>query len=59
MNDYVERLTKKGVEDVDLDDVIHDLKSGEAADINNSGLSDQVKYVVEAGARNELESLLA
>lgn len=28
-----------------LDDLVHDLKSGEATDINNSGVEGQLKYL--------------
>ncbi len=47
----VERLADKadvaGLRPEDLDEVIHDLASSYAADVNNGGLEDQVKYLVE------------
>ncbi len=32
----------------DIDDLVHDLKSGEASNINNGGLSSQLSYILEA-----------
>jgi hypothetical protein len=47
----VERLTGKaesaGLEPEDLDESVHDVASSVAADINNGGLEDQVRYLVE------------
>ncbi|MBE3144533.1 MAG: hypothetical protein IMZ61_11510 [Planctomycetes bacterium] len=31
-----------------LDEFVHDLKAGEASSINNSGVQDQVNYIVES-----------
>jgi len=31
----------------DIDDLVHDLKSNEASNINNAGLSSQLKYLLE------------
>lgn len=59
MDDYVERLTRRGIGDSELDDMVHDLKSAEAADVNNGGLAAQVGYLLDAGADGELDSLLA
>ena len=46
----VERLVNKaesaGLKSEDLDEMVHDLVSGVASDINNGGLEDQVKYLV-------------
>lgn len=42
-------LDAKGVEPEDLDDLVHDLKAEEAADINNGGLTSQVEYLLSAG----------
>ena len=52
----VKRLVNKaesaGLQPEDLDETVHDLVSGVASDINNGGLEDQVKYLVEGlGAR--------
>ena len=47
----VERLADKadsaGLRPEDLDEVIHEMASSVAADVNNSGLEDQVRYLVE------------
>jgi hypothetical protein len=37
------------VSSVNFDEEIHDLKSGEAADINNGGFQDQVNYLLQCG----------
>jgi hypothetical protein len=38
-----------------LDELVHDLKSSEASSINNSGVQDQVDYIVESyGLENAL-----
>lgn len=57
--DYVERLARRGIADTQLDDLVHDLKSAEAAGINNGGLPAQVKYLLEVGVSDALDSLLA
>lgn len=36
-------------ESEDLDDLVHDTKSGEAADINNGGIDSQIDYLLESG----------
>lgn len=33
----------------DLDDLVHDMKAGEASNINNSGVEAQVEYLLECG----------
>ena len=47
----VERLVEKadsaGLKPEDLDELVHELASSIAADINNGGLEDQVRYLVE------------
>ena len=47
----VERLVDKadaaGLQPEDIDDLVHDLAASTAADVNNGGLSDQIKYLVE------------
>jgi hypothetical protein len=46
-----ERLAEKaaaaGLEPEDLDETVHELASGVAADVNNGGLEEQVRYLVE------------
>jgi len=53
----VERLSEKtesaGLQPEDLDEMVHDLASGIAADINNSGVDGQLRYLVkEMGAQH-------
>jgi hypothetical protein len=47
----VERLVEKasaaGLEPEDMDETVHELASSIAADINNGGLDEQVRYLVE------------
>ena len=47
----VERLASKaesaGLEPEDLDETVHELASSVAADVNNGGLEDQLRYLVE------------
>jgi hypothetical protein len=38
---------------IQLDDVVHDLKSSEASDINNQGAKAQIEYIVEALGEEE------
>jgi ribosomal protein S27AE len=38
-----------GKDQEELDELVHDFKSVEASDINNSGTEDQIKYLLEAG----------
>jgi uncharacterized protein YidB (DUF937 family) len=38
-----------------LDELVHDLKAGEACSINNSGIQEQVNYIVES---NGLENAI-
>ena len=46
-----ERLAEKavaaGLESEDLDETVHELASGVAADANNGGLEEQLRYLVE------------
>lgn len=39
---------KHKVDEHDLDEVVHDIKSGEAADVNNGGMEDQLEFILEA-----------
>ena len=45
IREYVEKL---GIGTEALDEVVHDIKSGEAADINNGGMDSQLKFILEA-----------
>ena len=58
----VERLANKadsaGLEPVDLDEMVHEMASGFGTDINNGGLEDQVRYLVEEiGAQHTEQQL--
>ena len=46
-NGLSDKAESAGLQPEDLDEMVHDLASSIAADINNSGLEDQVKYLVE------------
>lgn len=37
-----------GITEEDLDELVHELKSEEAAEINNRGLEAQLEYILEA-----------
>jgi hypothetical protein len=62
----VERLAGKaesaGLEPEDLDELVHELASSVAADINNGGLDEQIKYLVEGlgaeHAERQLDGLI-
>ena len=62
----VERLASKadsaGLEPEDLDETVHELASSVAADVNNGGLEDQVRYLVEGlgaqHAERQLDELI-
>lgn len=51
--DVVERLTAAGKGSEDLDDLVHDLASGVASDVNNEGLESQVEWLLEHGMTGE------
>jgi len=55
----VERLTDKaetaGLQPEDLDELVHELASSIASDINNSGLEDQVAYLVKEMGAQQVE----
>ena len=58
----VERLVAKadgaGLEPEDIDDIVHELAASVAADVNNGGLEDQIKYLVDGlGAQNAEKQL--
>ena len=44
-----QELRRRGFEDVDLDEIVHNLKSVEAAEINNGGIETQVRYIFGCG----------
>jgi hypothetical protein len=41
-------LNDSSADPIQLDELVHDLKSSEASDINNAGLEAQVEYIYEA-----------
>lgn len=41
------KLIKLGYESAFLDDIVHDEMASMAADINNGGIEDQVRFLVE------------
>jgi hypothetical protein len=47
----VERLAEKadanGLKAEDLDDLVHELAASSAADVNNAGLEEQLRYLVD------------
>jgi hypothetical protein len=59
----VERLVEKadsaGLKPEDLDELVHELASSIAADINNGGLEDQVRYLVEGLGAEHAERQIA
>lgn len=46
LKELVEWARDHRVKPEDLDELIHDLKSGEAATINNGGLHSQIEYLL-------------
>ena len=55
--DAIERLDKLG--EGELDDIVRDLKSQEASEINNGDLDAQVKYLLKCGIKpQDLEEML-
>ena len=38
-----------------LDETVHDIKSGEASDINNGGLKDQIEFILKSFGEREGE----
>ena len=44
-----ESFKQHNLEDAPLDDMVHELKSQEASDINNLGLSEQIKFLADNG----------
>lgn len=53
---------RKGLSSPDLDELVHDAKSSEAADINNGGLEEQIAYIYKeasfSSAKQDLEGML-
>lgn len=41
-----------------LDEIVHDLKAGEAASINNQGPDAQIEYIIDTGASDYLKQVI-
>ena len=41
------KMSQEAEASIALDDVVHDLKSKEASEINNGGAKEQVRYIIE------------
>jgi peptide subunit release factor 1 (eRF1) len=58
----VERLVDKaeaaGLDPEDLDELVHDLTASVAADVNNGGLEDQIRYLVDRVGAQRTEQQL-
>ena len=46
MEELIKQLHDHGITSEDLDDMVHDMKAAEAAEINNGGIEDQVEYLI-------------
>jgi hypothetical protein len=49
-------MAEKRVQSEDLDELVHDIKSKEASQINNGGLERQVQFLLECMEIEELKS---
>jgi len=58
VEEICEALKAAGVEDIDLDLTVHDIASEEAADVDNCGMTKQVRYIVQHGCAHLLNGLL-
>jgi len=47
-SDLLRWALDEGIESAMLDEMIHDLKAREAAEINNCGLDDQLSYILSS-----------
>jgi len=58
----IERLVDKadaaGLEPEDLDEIVHDLAASIAADVNNGGLDEQIRYLVDGMGVQQTERQL-
>lgn len=48
-DDLLQAVAEAGLDEGALDELVHDCKSSEAADINNSGFDGQIEYLIESG----------
>ena len=62
IRNLVDHVQKNHLTEPDLDDFIHELKSQKAASINNGGINEQVKYLIEklgpTEAKTEIDKLI-
>jgi hypothetical protein len=56
----IDKMTELGLKGEDLDDLVHDCKSEEAAAINNGGQDEQIDYLLASGmlVKDVLEKLV-
>ena len=61
-DDQIERLVDKadaaGLEPEDLDEIVHEFAASVAADVNNAGLDDQIRYLVDGMGVQQTERQL-
>jgi len=61
-DDQIERLVDKadaaGLEPEDLDEIVHEFAASIAADVNNGGLEDQIRYLVDGMGVQQTERQL-
>ena len=61
-DDQIERLVDKadaaGLEPEDLDEIVHEFAASVAADVNNGGLDDQIRYLVDGMGVQQTERQL-
>jgi len=61
-DDQIERLVDKadaaGLEPEDLDEIVHEFAASIAADVNNGGLDDQIRYLVDGMGVQQTERQL-
>ena len=53
LRDLIAKINDEGQDA--LDELVHDLKAGEASDINNSGIEGQVAYLLKALGEKDTE----
>jgi len=61
-DDQIDRLVDKteaaGLEPEDLDEIVHEVAASIAADVNNGGLDDQIRYLVDGMGVQQTERQL-
>jgi len=48
LQELIRLVEAAGITEEDLDEVVHEFKAEEAAEINNAGLEAQLEYILEA-----------